>query len=49
MNLNCEYCSTNFKSKSALKNHKNNARYCLEIQRDIEKVNTIKCSLCNKL
>ena len=38
---NCEHCNANFKTKSALNNHKNKAKYCLIIQGKIEPVELI--------
>ena len=32
----CEHCETIFKTKSALNNHKNKAKYCLTIQGKLE-------------
>ena len=32
--MNCEHCNTIFKTKSALNYHKNNAKYCLTIQKE---------------
>ena len=52
MTINCEYCNTVFKTKSALNNHKNKAKYCLIIQRKIEsspEKDVFKCSICDKL
>ena len=47
---NCEHCKTAFKTKSALNNHKNKARYCLIIQGKIEDDNEeYKCSICEKI
>jgi len=48
---NCEHCNANFKTKSALNNHKNKAKYCLIIQGKIEPAEDKeenKCSLCEK-
>jgi len=47
----CEYCNAQFKTTSALNNHKNKAKYCLVIQGKIEqpKEEVFKCNLCNKL
>jgi hypothetical protein len=47
----CEYCNTQFKSTSALNNHKNKAKYCLVIQGKIEerKEEIFKCNLCDKI
>ena len=52
MTINCEYCNTVFKTKSALNNHKNKAKYCLVIQKKIEsppEKDVFKCSICDKL
>ena len=47
--MNCEYCNVVFKTKSALNNHKNKAKYCLIIQKKIEtKEEEFKCSTCKK-
>jgi len=47
--MNCEYCNSEFKTTSALNNHKNKAKYCLIIQGKIEpKEEIFKCNLCNK-
>ena len=48
--INCEHCKTTFKSKSSLDNHKNNAKYCLIIQKKKEKPldDKLKCILCQK-
>ena len=46
----CEYCNTEFKTKSALNNHKNKAKYCLIIQGKIEpKEEVFKCNICEKI
>ena len=46
----CEYCNTEFKTTSALNNHKNKAKYCLIIQGKIEpKEEVFKCNLCEKI
>ena len=46
----CEYCNTEFKTKSALNNHKNKAKYCLIFQGKIElKEKIFKCDLCEKI
>jgi hypothetical protein len=49
--MNCEYCNSEFKTKSALNNHKNKAKYCLVLQGKIERKEEelFKCNLCNKL
>jgi len=49
--MNCEYCNTTFKTKSALNNHKIKAKYCLILQGKIEpsKEEIFKCNLCNKI
>jgi hypothetical protein len=48
--MNCEYCKSEFKTKSALNNHKNKAKYCLILQGKIEpKEEVFKCNLCDKL
>ena len=48
--MKCEYCNTEFQSKSSLNNHKNKAKYCLVIQGKIEaKEEVFKCNLCDKL
>ena len=46
----CEYCNTVFKTKSALNNHLNKAKYCLLIQKKIEpKEDLFKCDNCEKI
>ena len=48
--MNCEYCKSEFKTKSALNNHKNKAKYCLILQGKIEPKDEIfKCNLCEKI
>jgi hypothetical protein len=49
--MNCEYCNSEFKTKSALNNHKIKAKYCLVLQGKIEpkEEEVFKCNLCNKL
>ena len=48
--MNCEYCNSEFKTKSALNNHKNKAKYCLILQGKIEpKEEVFKCNLCDKI
>ena len=48
--MNCEYCNSKFKTKSALNNHKNKAKYCLILQGKIEpKEEVFKCNLCDKI
>lgn len=32
--MNCEYCKKNFKSKSSLKAHQKNAKFCIKIQKE---------------
>ncbi len=46
--MNCQYCSTIFKSTSALKNHKKKAKYCLDIQEKMVK-KEYKCEHCDKI
>ena len=45
--INCKHCKTIFKSKSALDNHVNNARYCLLIQKK-NGLKVFKCEHCDK-
>ena len=48
--MKCEYCNSEFKTKSALNNHKNKAKYCLVLQGKIEpKEELFKCNLCDKI
>jgi hypothetical protein len=48
--MNCEYCNTEFKTKSALNSHKNKTKYCLILQGKIEPKDEIfKCNLCGKI
>jgi hypothetical protein len=47
MNVICEYCKTEFKNKSSLKYHQQNAKYCLEIQG--KKQDKFICNLCEKV
>ena len=48
--INCEYCNTAFKTKSALNHHKNKAKYCLIIQKKIDETpNEFKCNRCSKI
>jgi hypothetical protein len=48
--MNCEYCKSEFKTNSALNNHKNKAKYCLILQGKIEPKDEIfKCNLCEKI
>ena len=48
--MKCEYCNTEFQSKSALNNHKNKAKYCLILQGKLEpKEEVFKCNLCDKI
>jgi len=48
--MNCEYCNSEFKTTSALNNHKNKAKYCLILQGKIEpKEEVFKCNLCDKI
>ena len=48
--MNCEYCNSEFKTKSALNNHKNKAKYCLILQGKLEpKEEVFKCNLCDKI
>jgi hypothetical protein len=52
--MNCEYCNSVFKKKSALNNHKNKAKYCLVIQGKIEpepqhEKEIFKCLICEKI
>ena len=46
----CEYCNTDFKTQSALNNHKNKAKYCLVIQGKLEneEKEIFKCNICKK-
>jgi len=52
--MNCEHCNTIFKTKSALNYHKNNAKYCLTIQKEKNetvvavKEKKFKCEYCEK-
>ena len=49
--INCEYCNTIFKTKSALNNHINKAKYCLILQKKIDEPQKeeFKCSICQKI
>ena len=48
--MNCEYCNSEFKTKSALNNHKNKAKYCLILQGKIKpKEEVFNCNLCEKI
>jgi hypothetical protein len=49
--INCEYCNTIFKTKSALNNHMNKAKYCLIVQKKIDEPvkEEFKCALCEKI
>ena len=48
--MNCEYCKSEFKTNSALNNHKNKAKYCLILQGKIKaKEKVFKCNLCDKI
>ena len=48
--MKCEYCNTEFQSKSALNNHKNKAKYCLILQGKIKpKEEVFNCNLCEKI
>jgi len=54
--MNCEHCNTIFKTKSALNYHKNNAKYCLTIQKEknetvvvVVKEKKFKCEYCEKV
>ena len=53
--MNCEHCNTIFKTKSALNYHKNNAKYCLSIQKEKNervvavKEKKFKCEYCEKV
>jgi hypothetical protein len=44
--INCEHCNSVFKTKSALNNHVNKAKYCLVIQKKNNE--EFQCSLCKK-
>ena len=51
---NCEFCGTVLKSKSALNNHKKNAKYCILIQNKNKvkkkvKKNVFNCEHCHKI
>lgn len=43
----CEYCNKQFTSKSNLRNHINNAKYCIKKREDANNKNNI-CNYCNK-
>jgi hypothetical protein len=46
---NCEYCSKEFSSKSALNIHQKTAKYCLQLQeKSIEEIETFICNFCSK-
>ena len=53
--MNCEHCNSIFKTKSALNYHKNNAKYCLSIQKEKNervvavKEKKFKCEYCEKV
>jgi glycerophosphoryl diester phosphodiesterase len=48
--MKCEYCNSEFKTTSALNNHKNKAKYCLIIQGKIDqKEQVFKCERCEKI
>ena len=46
--VKCEFCNTDFQTISSLNYHKNNARYCLEIQDKVENKENkeFTCDLC---
>ena len=44
--MKCDYCSNNFKSKTALLHHQKTAKYCLEIQGKKDKL--FVCKYCGK-
>jgi hypothetical protein len=48
--MNCEYCNTEFKTKSSLNIHKIKAKYCLILQGKLDKKEIIfKCDFCEKV
>jgi hypothetical protein len=56
MNHTCEHCNTIFKTKSALNYHKNNAKYCLSIQKEknetavsVKEKKIFQCEYCEKV
>ena len=50
----CEYCNKTYSSKGALNKHQKTAKYCLQIQKDLNvikdeiKVITYHCIYCDK-
>jgi len=46
--IKCEFCNTEFKYRSSLKNHMKTAKFCLDIQNKVEvKNNEFICEHCN--
>lgn len=50
MNHICEYCNKEFKSKSNLSTHVNNAKYCKKLRGHIEEeiISNFSCKICDK-
>jgi len=53
MSIECEFCKTTFSSKSSLNYHKKKVKYCLDIQKQLNKIpqekeEIYKCEFCNK-
>jgi hypothetical protein len=52
MSFDCDFCKKKFSTKSILTNHQKTVKYCLEIQKNINKENVIEkifqCNFCNK-
>jgi len=46
MNNECKYCNKQFSNKFTLKNHQNNAKYCLELRKQDN--NNFQCVYCKK-
>ena len=44
--MECEYCENKFKSISSLNYHKENAKYCLQLQNKTKE--DVKCTYCYK-
>ena len=43
----CEFCGSQFKHNSSLKNHLNNAKFCLDKRNNVEKDTKFICEFCN--
>jgi hypothetical protein len=46
--MKCEFCASELNSKASLKVHQKQAKYCIQLQLNVDKTTTTTCSYCLK-